>query len=45
MRIHRGCLMPTGEMRSLLAASAWTRVLGTLALVAMLWLAAAWALA
>jgi len=37
--------MPAREIRSLLAASAWSRVFGALALVAMLWLAAAWALA
>jgi hypothetical protein len=32
-------------MRSLLASSAWTRVLGALAIAALLWLAAGWALA
>lgn len=36
---------PAGEMRSLLTSSARTRVLGALAVVALLWLAAGWALA
>jgi hypothetical protein len=34
-----------GDGHSFLATSAWTRVLGALALAALLWLAAAWALA
>jgi hypothetical protein len=32
-------------MSSLLTSGAWARVLGALAIVALLWLAAAWALA
>ncbi len=36
---------PAGDIPSLLAASAWKRVSGALTLVALLWLAVAWALA